>query len=526
MQSLYHHLPCRFLPFCCLAIALICLCACNSSILSAPTEADLSDFGEAVYALDTCQLERELAQIVESDTSNYLSDQAVRQYYARHPQLSGETIPVWFTRLGVSRDADSLLAVLRRQLPRHGLDTVAFFVPQIATDLQVVRQCAFDSLGVDINQLLPRLDYHLSKAYVRYTAGQRFGFMRPVHIFNHLEMKNGSSNYARLFDFDVEAPDYTTSITQMVADERLDYLAASQPGDEMSRILQACMDTATDATVRRTLAVNMERCRWRMKRPSADELQRVVVNLPSQQLWAIGPDSILNMRVCCGATITKTPLLSSAINVVHINPDWIIPTSIVRNEIAHHAGDSSYFARRRYYIVNRSTGDTLRASRVTSEQLMSGRLRVGQHGGAGNSLGRLVFRFPNDFAVYLHDTSNRSAFKRERRTLSHGCIRVEHPLDLALFLLPDIDEWTADRIRISIDRKPLSEEGRRYLREHASEPRPWQLIGYHNVVPHVPVYLIYYTAWPNPKSGEVEYWPDIYGYDKVMAREMQYVLER
>jgi hypothetical protein len=445
-----------------------------------------------------------------------MADHVVRRRYDEVARF--EDAPLWFTRLGVSADADSLLACLRREVPRCGLDTAAFFLPQIAADLAVVRQQAFDSLGIDINELLPRLDYNLSRAYVRYTTGQRFGFMRPAKIFNHLQFKAHGDGYARLFDEDPEAPDYEASLRQLMTSERMDYLYGSQPTSPLFQALQQRLVASGDLAECRTLAVNMERLRWQMKR--ADERRYILVNIPSQQLWAVSPDTILNMRICCGTTLTRTPLLHSAINVIHVNPDWIIPQSIVKNEIARHGGDSAYFARHRYYVVNRSSGDTLRAASVTSAQLESGRLRVGQRGGAGNSLGRIVFRFPNDFAVYLHDTNNPSAFRRERRTLSHGCIRVERPFDLALFLMADADEWTVDRLRLSIDRKPETDRGREYLREHPDARRPLRLLSSYSVSPAVPVYIVYYTAYPNPVTGAVELWPDLYDYDKVIAREL------
>ena len=72
----------------------------------------------------------------------------------------------WFTRMGVSSDADSLLSFLRCELPRNGLDTAAFFIPQIAEDLAIVHALAFDSVGQSINEVLKRLDGNLSKAYV------------------------------------------------------------------------------------------------------------------------------------------------------------------------------------------------------------------------------------------------------------------------------------------------------------------------------------------------------------------------
>lgn len=493
----------------------LCLVGCGDHRREL-TEAELSEFGNAVYQLDTARLTHQLAQLLAADTSHIMADHVVRRRYGEVARF--EDAPLWFNRLGVSADADSLLACLRREVPRCGLDTAAFFLPQIAADLGVVRQQAFDSLGIDINELLPRLDYNLSRAFVRYTTGQRFGFMRPEKIFNHLHFKAHGDGYARLFDEDPKAPDYEASLQQLMTSERMDYLYRSQPTSPQFQALQQRLAATSDLAECRTLAVNMERLRWQMKRP--DERRYILVNIPSQQLWAVSPDTIMNMRICCGTTLTKTPLLHSAISTIQVNPDWIIPQSIVKNEIARHGGDSAYFARHRYYIVNRSSGDTLRAASVSSAQLESGRLRVGQHGGAGNSLGRIVFRFPNDFAVYLHDTNNPSAFSRERRTLSHGCIRVEHPFNLALFLMPDADEWTVDRLRLSIDKKPETDRGRDYLREHPNARRPLRLLSSYSVSPAVPVYIVYYTAYPNPVTGAVELFPDLYDYDKVIAREL------
>ena len=497
-------------------VAILCMFSCHEGFRG-PTEADLSEFGTFVYDLDTAKLEHQMTQLLAADTSHYLADQVVRKRYAEIKRF--EEAPLWFTRMGVSSDADSLLAFLRREVTHCGLDTAAFWLPQIAEDLFVVRHLAFDSLGVDINELLPRLEYNLSRAFVRYSTGQRYGFVRPDKIFNHLDFKSYGDGYARLFGEEVKAPDYEASLNELQGRSRMDFIYSSQPTNPLFRKLQQRLETSTDTAERRKLAINLERLRWQMKRP--DEPRFVLVNLPSQELWAISPDTMLNMRICCGTTITKTPLLHSAISTIDVNPDWIIPQSIVKNEIARHSGDSAYFARHRYYISDRSSGTRLNPRAVSSAQLESGRLRVGQRGGAGNSLGRIVFRFPNDYAVYLHDTNNRGAFRRDRRTLSHGCVRVEKPFELACFLMPEADEWTLDRLRISIDMKPETERGLNYLTEHAEESKPYRLMRQQSVSPRVPVYIIYYTAYPNPATGSIDLWPDIYGYDKVIAQEMK-----
>jgi hypothetical protein len=480
-------------------------------------EDELSAFGTYVYQLDTVKLTNNFALEAKRDTSRWAADQDVRQRYADCKVLEGT--PLWFSRMGVSEDADSLLAFLRREAPLNGLDTLAFFVPQIAADLSIVHSLAFDSLGVDINEVLPRLDYCLSKAYVRYTVGQRYGFVRPDKLFNHLQMKSDGSGYARLFDYDIKAPDYQEAVKLMTTDDRMQYMMTSKPDSHVYLVLQNQLEKTADKDARHKLAVNMERCRWQIRQPGENE-RMILVNIPAQQLWAVCPDSVLNMRICCGATTTKTPLLNSYISYMQVNPEWIIPHNIVKTDVAHHGGDSAYFARHRYYIVDRNSGDTLNPVEVTSDQMLSGSVRVGQRGGAGNSLGRIVFRFPNNFSVYLHDTNNRGAFARERRTLSHGCVRVEKPFELACFLLPDADDWTKDKLRLSMDIRPETERGIIYKEEHAEDPRPLRLISYHDVSPRVPVYIIYYTAYPSPETGTVLTWPDLYGYDQIVSREM------
>ena len=282
------------------------------------------------------------------------------------------------------------------------------------------------------------------------------------------------------------------------------------------------MDKTTDAEKREKIAVNLERCRWQIAHPKEHQRQ-ILVNIPAQHLWAIGADSVLDMRICCGAVSTKTPLLNSEISYMQINPEWVIPHNIVKTEVVGHAGDSAYFARNRYSIIDKNTGDTLKVTNVDSSSLLSGNLRVSQRGGVGNSLGRIVFRFPNNFSIYLHDTNNRSAFQRDRRTLSHGCVRVQKPFELASYLLPDADEWTLECIRISMDIPPVTERGLAWVRQHVGANRPFRLISYHGVTPHVPLYIVYYTTFPNPKTGAIDDYPDVYGFDKVISKELKWI---
>ena len=437
-------------------------------------------------------------------------------------QMDSTLTGVWFDRMGVSADADSVFSYLSREVPRNGLDTAAFFIPAIAKDLEIVHKLAFDSVGVSINDLLPRLDANLTKAYVRFATGQRYGFMRP-RVFNRMDPKVGNpGTFARVFDYEVAAPDTTEAAKKVKENDRVSYLIESAPDTYIYKALLKEMDKTTDAEKRHQIAVNMERCRWQIPHPKANQRQ-ILVNIAAQQLWAIGGDTVLDMRICCGSVPAKTPLLNSEISYMQVNPEWIIPYNIVKTEVVHHAGDSAYFARNRYSIINKESGDTLNVADVDSGSLLSGNIRISQRGGVGNSLGRIVFRFPNNFSIYLHDTNNRGAFQRERRTLSHGCVRVQKPFELACYLLPDVDEWTRESLRISMDIPPVTERGRSWVSQHASAKRPFRLISYHDVKPHVPLYIIYYTTFPNPKTGAIDFWPDIYGFDKVISKELKWI---
>ena len=482
-----------------------------------------SDFGQYEERLDSALCCDFLRKAIGSDTSRWVADKTVRQYYKEHHE------PLWYTRMGVSEDADSLLSYLRRELPMNGLDTTAFYIPQIAARLDIVHQLAFDSLQLDINEVLPQLDFLLSKAYVRFTTGQRYGFSRPAQYLNHLDLKPESEGqkekeYARLFDYEIKAPNYEESMQMLLSEDRMDYLYGSKPQGYVYEALRKHFSDSIDAARRAKIAINMERCRWQIKQPTVDE-RCIIVNIPSQQLWATCPDSVVPMRICCGSFSHKTPLLCSEINYLQVNPEWIIPQNIIKAEVAVHAGDSAYFARNDYSIVDRATSDTLNVASVSSNDLKSGRLRVVQKSGPRNSLGRIVFRFPNAFSIYLHDTNNHAAFKRERRTVSHGCVRVQKPFELACFLLPEANEWKLEQLRISMDIPPETERGKDYLEEHQDDPHPYRLITYQNVSPKMPVYILYFTLFPNPETGEIESLPDLYGYDKVIRKEIGSLLE-
>ena len=419
---------------------------------------------------------------------------------------------LWINLMGVNSNADSLLAYLQR-VEEIGMKKSAFYVDSIRQDMERLRTLQRDSTVKDMNQLVARLEYHLTKACLRYVYGQRYGFVNPKKAF----MAEG------LFNLNIEEPskDFAQQVMHKIrCDSLADYLREIQPRSAYYEQLKGMLAKDSTEVGRQRIMCNMERGRWRLKNPIPETGKRIIVNIPAFHLYAYGDmDSVLNMRVVCGAVKTKTPILDSKIEWMEINPKWIIPMSIIKKDVVRHVGDTAYFARNHYDIFERATNQQMPISAVTREMLLSGKYRVAQQSGDFNSLGRIVFRFKNPHSVYLHYTSNPSAFKRSVRAISHGCVRVARPFELAQFMLNDPDEWLLDRIRISMSMYPKTKRGRTFWRENPEE-EDRKLINSLSVKPNIPLYIIYHTLWTDEK-GTLQTYPDIYDYDKVLWQNLQ-----
>lgn len=438
---------------------------------------------------------------------------------------------LWIGRQGISPMADTLVQQLT-QIERIGFSAAQFKIKEIEEYLRRFKTLDFDKEH-SINDVIAHLEYHLTRAYLTYVVGQRYGFVNPKSAMNMVESKPDSLGnikicYVNQYDVPILRPTsafYEKVFRKISNDSVGPMMREVEPQSPLYRsLLRQLSDSSGD--MRMKILVNMERCRWQEKNPMPTTGKRLVVNIPAFMLYAYGLDSIMSMRIGCGTTSTRTPLLTSAIEYIQVNPEWNIPQSIVNNDVLRHAGDSSYFARHRYYIAERATGKKVAIGSVSRAMLASGKYRVSQDGGRGNSLGRIVFRFKNNFSVYLHDTSTPGFFQNSWRGVSHGCVRVQRPFDLAHFLLGDIDDWTLDKIRISMDIAPQTEQGREYVRSHEPEENengrklPRKLISYMSVKPHVPIYIIYYTIYPD-ENGYIQIYPDVYGYDKLVWNHLK-----
>ncbi|MCJ2081618.1 murein L,D-transpeptidase [Methylobacterium sp. J-090] len=221
------------------------------------------------------------------------------------------------------------------------------------------------------------------------------------------------------------------------------------------------------------LLVNMERWRWL---PADLGRDYVMVNIPEFQVRVFKDGRKRDeARVIVGKTESPTPIFSGLMEYAVVNPSWNVPPSILKNEfLPGLARDPNYAARRGYEVVYRN-----------------GNVSVRQPPGERNALGFIKFMFPNNHAVYLHDTPNRSLFSGSRRALSHGCVRVDDPFRFADAVLPDA--WSGERL------KKLIGKGERTIR----------------LAEKLPVHLAYFTAYIDDAGG-YRTLPDLYGYDSRM----------
>ena len=475
------------------------LLSCKGGVIPAEETIALSDT-DSVYIdsflITGREVREEINRMYNNDHDTTPTDRNTRHYYRNRNEY------LWINRLGVDSSAHTLLGFLTT-VGRMGFSPKAFFSEAIGSDLERMRLRNFDSDSNTISKVMARTEYHLTKAYLRYVAGQRFGYVSPYLAFNRLDLIDTASSrrhlgFRRLYDANTLRPDSTFIIDALTRIKNRDidtFLINSRPQSKEYDELEAMLAKTTDREQRRLIICNMEQLRWHSPHmPLSEDGRSVVVNIPSFHLYAYSPDSMMTMKVGCGALHTKTPLLHSNIERVDFNPQWHIPMSIIRNDVARHAGDRKWFDLHNYYIVERATGEQIAPEEVTSSMLLSGKYRVSQKGGEGNSLGKLVFRFPNNFSVYLHDTSTPAFFSRENRGVSHGCIRVQRPFDLARFMVGDVaDKWHNDTTNVTRSR---------------------------NVNPRVPIYIIYRTLFKCP-DGEWHTFPDVYGYDKIIYRRIK-----
>jgi L,D-transpeptidase YcbB len=219
------------------------------------------------------------------------------------------------------------------------------------------------------------------------------------------------------------------------------------------------------------ILANMERWRW-MPRDMGSS--RIEVNVPEFMVSVLRDGQVVaRNKVVVGKSDTPTPIFSNTMQFLIVNPYWNVPQSIIRKEMLPRLGhDPNYLHRLGYEVTWKN-----------------GRMTVRQPPGERNALGRIKFMFPNDYAVYLHDTPSRALFGASERAFSHGCVRVDQPFSFAEAVLGNENGWNIERVKHLIGGK----ERYVYL------PKP------------LPIHIEYFTAFVDD-AGRLQLRDDVYGY--------------
>ncbi len=240
------------------------------------------------------------------------------------------------------------------------------------------------------------------------------------------------------------------------------------------------------------IALNLERMRWYPHiEGNKDE---IIINVPEYMLRVYRNDKEkMAMRVVLGSEYHATPVFFDTLKYIVFSPEWIVPQSIFEKEFFPKLKvNPAYYDRERFRFYKKGREIDPLVEPWSDEETDSTAYRVIENPGDENSLGRVKFIMPNDFSIYLHDTPTVQLFSKEDRAYSHGCIRLEKPVELAAYLLSDQKGWNEKKIRAAMQ----SEEP---LQAELKKP--------------CPVYIIYRTVWVDD-DDLVNFRKDIYGHDE------------
>jgi L,D-transpeptidase YcbB len=280
-----------------------------------------------------------------------------------------------------------------------------------------------------------------------------------------------------------DAMGYKTALMKFQKEHGL--VADAVPGPNTSRLL------LTDNKERyRRVALNIER--WRSLSYSFPQ-EYILVNIPGFESYVMNGDVCERThRVIVGKPSTSTPELESIINLVVVNPDWTVPQSIIRNEMR--GKSHAYLSRYNIFQGGRqvSPGEI---------NWSAGGIRMIQPPGPTNALGLIKFMFNNPHSVYLHDTPNRNLFENTVRAYSHGCVRMQNPLEFGAYLLQ------RDGKNIDVDSLKVIVQGAKLTNIRLTKG--------------LPIYIAYFTAMTDP-AGTLQLYPDLYKKEEQNAAVLFY----
>jgi murein L,D-transpeptidase YcbB/YkuD len=222
------------------------------------------------------------------------------------------------------------------------------------------------------------------------------------------------------------------------------------------------------------ILVNIERCKWI---PNETESEYIIINIPEFKLTAFNKEDIVfKCNVVVGKSTNKTIIFKGDIKYIVFSPYWNVPESIIKKEILPKMKNNTSYLEQNNMEWN------------------DGKIR--QRPGEGNALGFVKFVFPNNYNIYLHDTPSKSLFNEEKRTFSHGCIRISEPIKMIKFLLQGDTIWNDHKI---------------YQAMYSGKEKHLKL------AKDIPVYIVYFTSFVD-ENGKLNFRKDVYDRDENLKK--------
>lgn len=467
---------------------------------------------------------------LDSLKGKFSNPNAIKGFYIRHNYDAGLV-----TRFFVSGGLDSLKNYISRS-KEHGYNPAIFRLKALETSLNALSANKFKNIQ-EVYPVVADLELNAAEALLKYDNYVNFGSLNPRKLFSR-------------YYIPVKRPDSASMSEALSTKDLPGFLQKIQPKSPQYLALQREFarlhdNGAGDSEEAKTVLVNMERLRWKL--PDMGN-EHVEVNIPDFSLtWFKGEDTLTHMKVCVGGKREKdysekmarymkskslddkpknheTPILYSKLNSIQVNPIWNIPVSIARSEI--------YWMARKdpYYLSNNNINvyykgqllkdpDTIQWNNYSREKLP---FQFKQGSGNGNALGKFKFIFDNGSSIYLHDTNNKNGFNLSNRAISHGCVRVEKPLQFAELMVRD--KYQYDQLRMEVNLPPLDttkmDVYRKKLAKKADTLNIFQLKPkWFGTKKPVPLIINYMTAWT--QHGTIQFRPDVYGLDETLWAAMK-----
>lgn len=406
--------------------------------------------------------------------------------------------------------SDALISIIHDiKLGRLPNDSITLRKDSVLTEEFIASKFNAAASGLSLDFIIPPLEpkhegYRELKTAVRIFLDQAdFKPVTPISFPNNNREELRQAVIKRLLEIDfIDSTSLTADSIKLASilkkfQKKRRLKVDGRIGAQTIRVLNL-----SDEDKFKRIAITMDR--YKML-PDSMPQKYIWVNIPSYTLRLMNNDTlILKSKVVVGKPVTRTPVLTSAVSEMITYPQWTIPASIIEKEILPGLKKDTGYLRKKGYSLLNGNNEEIRADSINwSKYKKTIPFKVIQGSGDDNALGILKFNFNNKYAVYLHDTNQRSFFNNDSRALSHGCVRVQEWEKMALYIINNENTVNAN-----------------------AKPRPvpvdslmhWLEVKEKHSIPikaKVPVFIRYFTCEVN--NGQIDFFEDIYDEDKKMT---------